>query len=69
MKGSESHHIFLWKLGTTVYYSPSLITLVNDVFISFTNDAFISYYLMIPLHNLCKYHWIENDNLQHICMI
>jgi len=33
MKGSESHHIFLLKLGTAEYYSPSLITLVNDAFI------------------------------------
>jgi len=32
MKGSESHHIVLWKFGTEVYYSPLLITLVNDAF-------------------------------------
>jgi len=44
MKGSESHHIILWKLGTEVYYSPSLITLVDD--------ALIFLLMMILYHNI-----------------
>ena len=69
MKGRESHHIFLWKLGTTVYYSPSLITVVKD--------AFIFLLMMLLYHIISWFHYIisvniieiENDNLQHICII
>jgi len=48
-------HLFLWKLGTAVYYSPSLIALVNDAFIFLL--MMLLYHTMILLHNLCKYHW------------